>query len=391
MLRSRTKTDLDGIKRLESMVNSPRQTVRVSSPGRLCLFGEHQDYLDLPVVPLAISLRVAVEGTRRADTRVNIELPDMKSRDSFSLEGPLPYRRERDYLRSAVNVMRRAGCTFSSGFDCVVRGEVPISAGTSSSSALVVSWVTFLSRMSDDGGELAPEECTRLAHAAEVLEFNEPGGMMDQYTASFGGLLSIAFHPAVRVERLEALLGSFVLGDSGEPKDTMAILAKVKNRVLAVTRRLADRHFEFSLHTVALEDIDRFRGELTSEEQALLSGTILNRDLTRAALKLLRGTSFDHRELGKLLNEHQAVLREIIEISTPKIDRMLEASLNAGAYGGKINGSGGGGCMFVYAPENAETVARAIEGAGGRAYIVRGDVGVRVEPARRASTRTRES
>jgi galactokinase len=365
--------------------------MRVSSPGRVCLFGEHQDYLDLPVVPLAISLRVAVEGARRADARVNIELPDIGSQDSFSFEGPLVYRRDRDYFRSAVNVMRRAGFTFSSGFDCVVRGEVPISAGTSSSSALVVSWVSFLARMSDEGAELAPEECARLAHAAEVLEFNEPGGMMDQYAASFGGLLAISFHPVVHVERLDAPLGSFVLGDSGEPKDTMAILARVKNRVLAITRRLAEKNPEFSLHTVARGDVDRFSGELTSGERALLGGTIRNRDFTREALSLLRGPSIEHRELGRLLNEHQAVLREVLKISTPKIDRMLNAALRAGAHGGKINGSGGGGCMFVYAPENAEAVAREIEGAGGKAHIVRADAGVRVEPPRRPSAGARES
>ncbi len=356
----------------------------------MCLFGEHQDYLGLPVVPLAISLRVAVEGTRRTDMGVNLDLPDIGAKDRFSLEGPLPYQRNRDYFRSAVNVMRRAGYAFSSGFDCVVHGDVPISAGTSSSSALVVSWVSFLARMSDHGGEIPPEECARLAHAAEVLEFDEPGGMMDQYTASFGGLLTIAFHPAVRVDRLAATLGPFVLGDSREPKDTMAILARVKNRVLEIVRRLAERNPGFSLHAVERRELDRFKGELTPEELALVDGTIHNRDLTRAALALLRGPAADHRAIGRLLDEHQTVLRDILGISTPKIDRMLQAAMSAGAYGGKINGSGGGGCMFAYAPEDPEKVARAIEGAGGTAYIVHGDMGVREDhPERRSSMNAR--
>ncbi len=77
------------------------------------------------------------------------------------------------------------------------------------------------------------------------------------------------------------------------------------------------------------------------------------------------------------MSEHQAVLRDVLHISTPKIDRMIEAANNAGAYGGKINGSGGGGCMFAYAPEGAEEVAVAIERAGGKAYIVTADDGVR--------------
>jgi len=252
-----------------------------------------------------------------------------------------------------------------------------------------VSWVSFLARMSDGGRELPPGECARLAHEAEVLEFDEPGGMMDQYTAAFGWLLSIGFEPVVEVERLGAPLGSFVLGDSREPKDTMAILARVKNRVLAIARRLAERHPGFSLRTIdglpERGELGRFDGDLDADERALLAGTIRNRDLTRKARRLLRGPSLDHRELGRLLNEHQTVLRDVLGISTPKIDRMLAAALRAGAYGGKINGSGGGGCMFVYAPESADAVARAIESAGGKAYIVRGDGGVRTEPTSRSS------
>jgi galactokinase len=57
---------------------------------------------------------------------------------------------------------------------------------------------------------------------------------------------------------------------------------------------------------------------------------------------------------------------------------MMDAALNAGALGGKINGSGGGGCMFAYAPNNPEHVAEAIEKSGGKAYIVQKDEGTRI-------------
>ena len=87
----------------------------------------------------------------------------------------------------------------------------------------------------------------------------------------------------------------------------------------------------------------------------------------------------DHKEMGRLLSDHQTILRDVLKISTPKIDRMIDAAMTAGAYGGKINGSGGGGCMFVYAPEHPETVACAIEQAGGKAYIISIDSGTRVE------------
>jgi galactokinase len=111
----------------------------------------------------------------------------------------------------------------------------------------------------------------------------------------------------------------------------------------------------------------------------LLEGTIRNRDITIEALKLLETFPLDEKKLGALLNGHQKILRDVLQISTPKIDRMLDAALNAGAFGGKINGSGGGGCMFVYAPENAERISEAVEKAGGKAYIVHVDEGTRIE------------
>jgi galactokinase len=57
---------------------------------------------------------------------------------------------------------------------------------------------------------------------------------------------------------------------------------------------------------------------------------------------------------------------------------MMDAASNSGALGGKINGSGGGGCMFAYAPNNPEHVAEAIEKVGGKAYIIQGDEGTRI-------------
>ena len=310
---------------------------------------------------------------------MHLALPDIHAEISFSLTAPLVYQEERDYFRSAVNVLRRDGFTFATGFDAEARGNIPINSGTSSSTALVVTWINFLAQMSEQAKKLSPAECARYAHAAEVIEFHEPGGMMDHFATACGGVFFLQFHPVIKMEALQPKLKSFVLGDSGEPKDTKGILARVKNGVLKIAQQLATSYPEFSLHTVALKDLDHCLRNLSAEQQTLLLGTIRNRDITLEALALLRQPILDDRELGRLLNDCQTVLRENLKISTPKIDRMLDAAMNAGAFGGKINGSGGGGCMFVYAPENTERVARAIEDAGGKAYIVEVDSGTRIE------------
>jgi galactokinase len=118
---------------------------------------------------------------------------------------------------------------------------------------------------------------------------------------------------------------------------------------------------------------------LSRDEAELLHATLRNRDITSEARLVLKGAELDHRKVGTLLTEHQGILRDVLEISTPKIDRMIDAAIQAGAYGGKINGSGGGGCMFVYAPEEPERVAEAIESAGGKAFVVTVDEGMRNE------------
>ncbi|OYV88464.1 MAG: hypothetical protein B7Z63_00430 [Ignavibacteriae bacterium 37-53-5] len=273
--------------------------------------------------------------------------------------------------------MRRHGLVFSKGLECVVKGEIPINAGTSSSSALIVTWVNFVARMSDQGAILSPETIAEYAYEAEVLEFSEPGGMMDQYSTSIGGIIFLNSYPKIEVKKLNTKLGNLVLGNSGEPKDTKFILTRVKNQIQRVVAELRKAYPQFSLQTISESGIDNYSGSLTAEQIELLHGTVRNRDITYEALKALTLTAPDHGLIGNLMNEHQDVLRDILKISTPKIDRMISAALDAGAYGAKINGSGGGGCMFAYAPKNPQKVKEAIEKEGGEAYILTVDEGTR--------------
>jgi galactokinase len=117
---------------------------------------------------------------------------------------------------------------------------------------------------------------------------------------------------------------------------------------------------------------------LNEEEKNIFHGTIKNRNILRQALSELRREAPEPARIGTRLIEHHAVLRDVLQVSTPKIEAMLDASLDAGALGGKINGSGGGGCMFAYAPKNAEIVAEAIEKVGGKSFIISSDNGTRI-------------
>lgn len=349
--------------------------IRISAPGRICLFGEHQDYLNLPVIAAAISKRVFVEGSRRNNSSISIQLPDINGQEKFQLSDIVSYSKKRDYFRSGFNIVQKNGFTFSSGIECTVHGEIPINTGTASSSALVVAWINFLTQMSDQRKNLELELIAQLAYEAEVLEFSEPGGMMDHYSTSIGGVIHLTTSPEMKIEKLNSNLGAFVLSNSEEPKDTKAILARVKTGVLQIVDKLQKKYPDFSLQSDSINSLQEFEQDLTEEELILLKGTFSNKIITQEALNIFKKSKFDNLEFGNLLNKHQNVLRNSLKISTPKIDLMIDRALDAGALGGKINGSGGGGCMFAYAPDNPEKVLEAVKKIAPDSYIVYVDKG----------------
>ena len=190
-----------------------------------------------------------------------------------------------------------------------------------------------------------------------------------------GGTIYLESEPEISIRELYPKLGAFVLGDSGEPKDTMGILQRCRDNRLTIIQKLKIQNPDFDLHSC---DSDFNAEGLKDDEKVLLEGTIRNRDLLRQALQELEKNEPDHELIGKLLSEHHPVLRDVLKVSTSKIETMLDAALNAGALGGKINGSGGGGCMFAIAPDNPQAVAEAIEKVGGEATIIRQVEGTKI-------------
>jgi len=343
--------------------------LKASTPGRVCLFGEHQDYLGLPIIAAAISVRIGIEGERQNELIVSIDLPDIGKKEFFKIDEDVNYTEERDYFKSSFNVVKKHGFTFSKGLKGTVTGNIPINAGTSSSSALIVAWINFLTRMSDQECALPSAEIAKLAHEAEVLEFKEPGGMMDHYSTAVGNIIYLESDPEVKLETINADLGSFVLGNSKQPKDTVGILKRVKFGVLEIVDKLKKEDSAFSLKSVGHNSLDKYSAILDEDQLELIKGTVRNRDILREAHNVLLSGKVDRKKIGTLMNEHHSILSGVCRISTEKIDSMIKAALDAGAYGAKINGSGGGGCMFAYAPENTEKVYSAIKKISD-AYIV---------------------
>jgi galactokinase len=242
---------------------------------------------------------------------------------------------------------------------------------------MTVMWLRFLMEIGEGAPECGVEDLARYGHRAEVLEFGEPGGMMDHFCAAAGGVLGIDTRPPFAMERHPVSLSGFVLGNTGEPKVTTEVLGRNRRDVTDAIAQMCERLPGFDLTATALDEAQPVLRELSPLLQRRLRANLVNRDLTdRGREALLAG---DGVALGALLTNHHEQLRDGLDLSTDKMERMIDASLTAGALGAKVNGSGGGGCMFAFAPGKEEAVADAIRREGGEPYIVLVDDGARVE------------
>lgn len=360
--------------------------IKISAPGRICLLGEHQDYFGLSVISAAINMRIRIEGSRNNHNFFELELPDIGEREKINLSGDFLPQRERDYLRSSLRVLTRYGYRFSNGYNCVMKSNIPIGKGVSSSSAMVVCWLKFLLTITDNPRKVTRKELAELAYEAEVKEFKEPGGMQDHYCSSLGGLLYIDCKEKTIATQLKTKLSGFVLGDSLVQKDTKSVLSRIKSNVSFAAEKVREVIRDFDLEKTELFKIKEALKRLPEEPRLKLEATLMTRDLTQEAKKFIERWDVDDDVFGSWLDRHHSILRDGLQISTERIERLINAAKSAGALGCKINGSGGGGCFLAFAPGKENMVVEAIEKAGGKGYLVDFDKGVCIEGETDASS-----
>ncbi len=363
--------------------------IKIKSPGRICLFGEHQDYLNFPIISMAISKYIYLEAERISEPKFLINQPDIDISIELPLNGrELEYSSDRDYLVSGYNQFIRRNCKFAKGYRIKINGDIPINAGVASSSALVIAWLHFLNLIS--GSVLGSFQIAVEGYNTEVKEFKEGGGMMDHFTSVFGNLIYLKPEiPKPNLLIYNLPLKGFVLGNSNDKKATVDDLLNTKNATLKAFKILKELMPDFNQFFTKLEDIEPYLTNLKKEYKQKIIGNIINRDITFTAKELIDkqyslistkknmkvNVEF-YQELGNLLNLHHQQLTENIKISTEKINKIISNCLKNGAFGCKINGSGFGGTMFALLPNNEQLIKNAIEEAGGEGYILKTSSGV---------------
>ena len=363
-----------------------------STPSRICLFGEHQDYLGLEVISMAVNLRFTARIGLRQDGQVFLRIRDeadgaLESHDchhiemSFDLKQPIVYQQNRDYLRSVFSVLLRLGYPVGCGFDITMDSEIPIGKGMCSSSTMVIVLIKAVLTAIGHPDAENPDQIARLGFLCEVTEFGEPGGMMDHYSSALGELVHLSFGEETRAERLPFHIpGSFVLVDSLTRKNTTQVLAASKIPVLEAMEQLRVDGVQSIYDFLDAPEKLSLLYRLDDLHQRKVMANIDNLRLLRAGLSMLHEGKFQPKAFGELLALHHRYLRDGLGISTPLIEKLMKVCLEQGALGGKINGSGGGGCFFVYcASEDAPKIVTAMNIEGYPAKILTQDAGCRTD------------
>jgi galactokinase len=355
--------------------------VRVRAPGRVNLIGEHIDYAGLPVLPVALDREVALWLRPRADAAVRIASTDPAyGRREFEAGpriDPGPPGDWGNYVRAAVrSVAVRYGAV--NGWDALVESSIPVAAGLSSSSALVVA--AGLAATTVAGVDPHPLELAHLMAEAERFVGTRGGGM-DQaacLAGEVGCAVRIEFDP-LRATSVPIPAGwRFIVADTGVQAHKSGAVRETYNRL----RGQAEEALAI-VWPAAMPDMPEpsygalVRGRTAVEIMDLLGlasgvlpGELLPRfrhvvtEAARVGLAERALLGDDPTTFGELMGASHASLTDDLGVSCSELDELVERALGAGAHGARLTGAGMGGCIVALCDEMcAPAVLAALPGA----------------------------
>tara|TARA_B100001059_G_scaffold67702_1_gene64519 strand:- start:2843 stop:3913 length:1071 start_codon:yes stop_codon:yes gene_type:complete len=334
-----------------------------TAPGRVCLFGDHQDYLELPVIASAIDRMMQIDAEENGKDHFEIDMPDMAQKRTIPLLQDIDEIERGDFLKIALKVLQKRQIFPTKGYRLTITSEIPINAGLSSSSALTIAWIQFLIAAFSDQS-FSPKELALLAYETEVIEPGSSGGKMDQFTIAIGDTIFLDTHTD-RVQKFNDIDLDLVVGVSGLSKDTFGTLSHLKSNAWKAIDQVKAQIPEFD---IALTTVNELNKNLTLVETSLkpfFYAAVCNHDITQRALKILEQEQINTQLLGELMNKHHHLLKSYLKITPPLMDKMIDAANDSGALGSKIVGSGGGGCMVAIVKDQYQKqIIEAIKASG---------------------------
>ncbi len=318
------------------------------APGRVNLIGEHTDYNDGFVLPMAINHGTVVAASGRADRRVRVHSLNFNESAEFDLDRPGTGKRGiwLDYVEGVAQALIRRGLHLA-GADLALTSDVPIGGGLSSSAALELSAATALVGISG-------EEIDRisLALAGQQAEHNHVGmkcGIMDQFIAALGK----AGHALlIDCRKLEGTLIPLAI------KDMTVIVCDTRVKHALASSEYNNRRAECeqgvallkeglpeirALRDVKWEDFERLQGRLPETVRRRCRHVVAENGRTLSAVKALEAG--DAEEMGRLMAASHRSLRDDYSVSCRELDILVESAQKVpGVAGARMTGGGFGGC-----------------------------------------------
>ncbi|HUF40257.1 MAG TPA: galactokinase [Anaerolineales bacterium] len=356
----------------------------IRSPGRVNLIGEHTDYNQGMVLPLAIEQSLYLAVRPRSDRRVAVHSLGLGSAIEFSLDAIPPAGAGwGEYVKGMAWVLREAGFALN-GWEGVLSSDIPIGAGLSSSAALELG--TALAFRCVTGFDWDPIEMARLGQRVENEWIGVNSGIMDQMIialAQDGSALmidcrSLEYEP-VRIPDAFRI----VVIDSATRRGEAGLADSAYN----------DRRGECeeAARWFGLESLRDLSFDLLESEGVRMPPVLQRRarhvltENRRVAAGVAAMRNGDPVRFGEILTEGHASQRDDFETSRREIDALVEASIaHPACFGARLTGGGFGGCVVSLVAEGEEeafieTVSgayREAEGLEAEFYVTRATEGV---------------
>ncbi|WP_020392992.1 galactokinase [Kribbella catacumbae] len=335
------------------------------APGRVNLIGEHTDYNDGIVLPIALPNQITISASARTDGVIAVASSGQNDVITFELDSLAPgsVKDWAAYPAGAAWVLREAQYGIG-GANLLVESDLPSGAGLSSSAALLCASAVALLGLRDL--EVDPAEVARLAQRAENQYVGAPVGLMDQMASmccSAGHALyfdiramttdQIPFDPAA--DGLALLV-----------VDVKAPHRHVDGEYAARRQSCEQAAAELgvpALRSIAVEDLDEALTRLSDDVvRRRVRHVVTEIRRVEEAVALMRAGQL--RDVGPLFTASHVSLRDDFEITVPELDVAVDTALAAGALGARMTGGGFGGCIIALVDSStATTVLNAIEKA----------------------------
>jgi galactokinase len=326
------------------------------APGRVNLIGEHTDYNEGFVLPMAIDYYVGVAVSRRKDQHLRFFSADFKDRKRTSLSN-LRFKKEdrwANYPKGIVSVLLNRGYDIG-GLSFTVMGNIPVGVGLSSSAALEVATAYSVQKLL--GIEISGPELARLAQEAENSFVGVQCGIMDQFVSRMAQAGSAMFidtrnmeyrHIPINLETVKILITNSSVPRSLVDSEYNQRRTECEKCVSLLNPRKSGR----SLRDYSAADLRDSMGLIPETTRKRCLHVVEENERVREAEVALKKN--DIVSFGKLMNRSHESLRDQYEVSCPELDWLVKRAWETeGVYGSRMTGAGFGGCTVTLIEEKA--------------------------------------